>query len=150
MIIDSLSGFEQYRGIHERFALVYDYIAKTNLLELQEGRHDIDGDRLWCSKVQTKCKGVDLKDCPLEVHDSYIDIHVLLEGAETYGFRSRRRCDGEGLEYDEAKDCTFLKELPEVFCSLTPGNMVIIFPKDAHAPLIGEGEISKVIFKVKI
>jgi beta-galactosidase beta subunit len=33
---------------------------------------------------------------------------------------------------------------------LTDGQFVIFYPGDVHAPMIGEGEIKKLVFKVKI
>ena len=33
---------------------------------------------------------------------------------------------------------------------LGPGNMAILFPADAHAPLLGSGRCRKIVFKVKI
>ncbi|MGL4909210.1 MAG: YhcH/YjgK/YiaL family protein, partial [Bacteroidales bacterium] len=33
---------------------------------------------------------------------------------------------------------------------LTPGDIVIVYPEDAHAPAIGYGKIRKVIAKIKL
>ena len=41
-------------------------------------------------------------------------------------------------------------EIPDNYLSLGEGNLAIVFPSDAHAPLIGEGEIVKAVFKVRI
>jgi YhcH/YjgK/YiaL family protein len=37
-----------------------------------------------------------------------------------------------------------------MFFQLTDGQFAIFFPEDVHAPMIGEGEIKKVVIKVKI
>lgn len=56
----------------------------------------------------------------LELHHDYIDVHILLEGKET------------------------------IFINLLPGQFVIVYPEDPHAPAIGKGWIRKLIAKVKV
>jgi YhcH/YjgK/YiaL family protein len=38
----------------------------------------------------------------------------------------------------------------DTFFQLTNGQFAIFFPEDVHAPMIGEGEIKKLVIKVKI
>lgn len=146
MILDSLKGFERYVNFHSRFAKVYEYITKTDFNKLEEGEYPIVGKEIYCTIWKGEGKGIEIPK--LEVHDSYIDIHILIEGSETIGIRDRSRCDGENIPYDKEKDIAFLEEMPENFISLAPGNIAIIFPHDAHAPLIGEGVIKKAIIKI--
>jgi len=148
MILDSLRGFERYLNLHSRFEKVYSYVIKNNLNELEPGEYAISGRDIYLTIWEGMGKGIEIPQ--LEVHDSYIDIHLLLEGSETIGIRDRSRCNGDNISYDQDKDISFLEELPENFVSLGPGNMAVIFPHDAHAPLIGEGKIKKAIFKVKM
>jgi biofilm protein TabA len=37
-----------------------------------------------------------------------------------------------------------------MYFQLTDGQFGIFYPEDVHAPMIGEGEIKKLVFKVKI
>ena len=39
---------------------------------------------------------------------------------------------------------------PTSWLHLVPGQVAVFFPEDAHAPIIGEGKIRKMIGKVKI
>jgi len=149
MIIDSLQSFERYVGIHELFPKVCDFIRKNDLHSLQVGKYDIDGSNAWVSITECDAKGLDAAPV-LEVHDSYIDIHVPLNSTETIGWRDRARCSGADVEYDAENDFAELREEPEVFVSVDPDNFVICFPKDAHAPLMGTGVIRKAIFKVRV
>lgn len=146
MIVDSLRGFERYIHLHSRFAKAYEFTIKTNLDELKEGDYPIMGKEIYCTIWEGEGKGLEIPK--LEVHDSYIDIHILLSGNETIGIRDRSRCDGDNAHYDSEKDIAFLEEVPENFINLSPGNLAIIFPHDAHAPLIGEGKIRKAIIKI--
>lgn len=146
MIVDSLRGFERYLHFHPRFAKAYEFMIKTNLNDLEEGKYPIMGKEVYCVIWAGDGKGLEIPK--LEVHDSYIDIHILLEGYETIGIRDRSRCDGDNVPYDKEKDIAFLEEPAENFINLSPGNLAVIFPHDAHAPLIGEGRIKKAIIKI--
>ncbi len=148
MILDSVRSFEKYRTLQEGFDKVYQFIKKNDLHALEEGKYEIDGEKVYCTVWKGPAKG--LEPPKLEVHDSHIDIHVLLEGSETMGIKDRRRCSSEDREYDEATDTAFLSGEPENYVVLGTDNLAIVFPADAHAPLMGEGEIKKAIFKVWI
>ena len=56
----------------------------------------------------------------------------------------------DNISYDEINDIAFLEESPENFISLGEDNIAVIFPHDAHAPLIGEGFIKKAVIKIKM
>lgn len=148
MIVDSVKSFEKYRTLQEGFDSVYRFIKQNDLHALAEGRHEIDGDRAYCTVSCVPARG--LEPPQLEVHDSHVDIHVLLEGSEIIGIRDRARCAPEGGDYDELNDTAMLPDEPENYVTLGPDNMAIVFPADAHAPLMGEGRIRKIVFKVLI
>ena len=147
MIIDSLKGFEKYKRLHERFEAVFSYLRKTDFSKMAPGEYEIDGRNIYCKIEDAEARGFD--DIKLEMHDVYIDIHILIEGNETIGFRDRSRCVGEYQNYDEINDIAFAREEPEVYVNLGPDNLVICFPSDTHAPMLGEDRIRKAVIKVK-
>jgi YhcH/YjgK/YiaL family protein len=148
MIIDSLTGLERYFSLHPHFEKVFQFLRRQPLAELPEGRYEIDGDRAFVTLATSSCK--EAGEALLETHDSYIDIHLPLEGFETIGWRDRSRCSGIATPYDEAKDIAFYDDVPEVFFTLEPMNLAIVFPHDAHAPLIGRGSVKKIVAKIKV
>ncbi len=148
MIVDSLKGFERYLNIHSKFSIAYEFIRKSDFSILSPGKFNIDGNSVICTIWEGEAKGIEIP--PLEVHDSYIDIHILLEGTETIGHKDRSRCSGENIPYDSEKDIAFFDESPDNFINLSPGNIAVMFPYDAHAPLIGEGTIKKAIIKIAV
>ena len=127
MITDSLVSFEKYLTLHERFAKVYDFLKSNILSQMEDGRVAIDGDNIYVTISTFEGKGADELP-PVEVHDSYIDIHVLLEGVETIGFIDRALCLGKDVKYDEVADTAILNELPEVFTSwnMSPAFIALI------------------------
>ena len=40
-------------------------------------------------------------------------------------------------------------ENAQTFYTLRPGQFTILFPEDGHAPMIGEGDVRKIIVKVR-
>jgi uncharacterized protein, YhcH/YjgK/YiaL family len=148
MILDSVKSFEKYKELQNGFEKVYKFIKDNDIHSLEEKRYEIDGENVFCTISVQKLKSPD--EGKLEVHDSYIDIHLLLEGSETIGIKDRRECNDQLGEYDEAGDIAFFNDEPANYVVLGPDNLAIVFPADAHAPLLGSGECKKIIFKVKI
>ena len=52
------------------------------------------------------------------------------------------------IPYNEEKDITFYVDKPTAYTKIYPGQFVIYFPEDGHAPGIGQGVIRKGIVKV--
>lgn len=149
MIIDSLKSFERYINLHKSFGKVYSFLRENDLHALTDGKYVIEENNIWCTVSSAAGKGLE-ELAPLEVHDSFVDIHVILEGTETIGFRDRAKCDGTDTKYDDSTDTAILLEEPEAFVSYADDNFVICFPQDAHAPMMGNGNIRKAVFKVRL
>lgn len=149
MILDSLQNCARYCALHPRLERAFDYLLGTDLAALPAGRHAIDGDDLFINVMD-----VDLKrrsDAKLEVHDRYIDIQVLVTGRrEAFGWSRRDRLAQPLGPFDAEKDIRFFDDAPQTYYEVTPDEFTLFFPDDAHAPMVGEGTIRKVILKVRI
>ncbi|MBO5699789.1 MAG: YhcH/YjgK/YiaL family protein [Bacteroidales bacterium] len=148
MILDSLKSFEKYQTLQEGFDKVYQFIKKNDLYSMECGKYEIDGKRVYCTISEGELR--DVEEAKLEIHDSYIDIHVLLDGSETIGLTDRSKCNTHDTKYQEADDIAFLNDEPENYVVLGVGNIAIIFPADSHAPLLGSGNYKKAVFKVHV
>ena len=86
----------------------------------------------------------------LETHIEMIDIQIPLSCEETFGYTPLE--DLPPLAYNPEKDITLYGDLKaQTYLTLKPGQMVIFFPQDGHAPCISDNaEIKKAIFKVKV
>ena len=148
MIIDSILGLERYRRMNGGFEKAFKFLRSNDLDKIETGRYDIDGDNVFATVTENDMR--DIETAKLEVHDSYIDIHIPLSASETFGWKDRTHCNtGEG-KYDDEKDVAFFDDEPEAFCVVNPLQAVIFFPSDAHAPLIGNGKIRKIVIKVRV
>ena len=147
MILDSLKNGFLYYGINPRLQRAFEYLATTDLRALELGRHEIDGDAIFINVMELDLKRPE--DAPIEVHNKYIDIQVLVVGtAEEMGWSERRNCSKPCGPFDEQKDVQFYADRPQNFVSVKPGQFAIFLPEDAHAPMVGQGHIKKVIVKV--
>ena len=149
MIIDSLNSCALYAAVHPRLRKAFDLLAATDFSKLEAGRHPLDGEDIFVNVMEPALKRKE--EAPLEVHNAYIDIQVILEGAcETFGWSERRDCRRPRGTFDPAKDILFYDDSPQTYFTLRRGQFVLCFPEDAHAPMVGEGTIRKAIVKVRI
>ncbi len=148
MILDRLEQAERYLVLHSRFAKAFGFLSDGKLAEMPEGRHEIDGDKLFA--IIDRAEGRTREDANLEVHDKYIDIQLVLAGSDTMGWRSRSTCGNPIDEYDPDRDIMFYSDEPAAWIPVGPQTFTIFFPDDAHAPLVGKGDIHKVVMKIQV
>jgi len=148
MIIDRLENAERYYDMHPAFAKAFAFVNRSDLADLPAERHDIDGDRLFCSI--SKGPGRSRAEANLEAHRKYIDIQYVIAGTEEMGWKPTADCRIVHAPYDADKDIGFFKDAPDTWTEVPPGSFVIFFPEDAHAPLVGEGQIHKAVLKIAV
>jgi YhcH/YjgK/YiaL family protein len=148
MIFAGLSQSDRYAALHPLFPRAFDYIRNTDLFALAPGRYNIAGDDLIAivERVQAKTKEM----AKLEAHRRYIDIQLVLEGDETMGWKPLADCLNPVSEHSMEKDIRFFHDAPASWVAVPPDHFCIFLPEDAHAPLVGDGTIRKVIFKVAV
>ncbi len=147
MIFDSLKNRALYYALCPRFERAFDYIASTDLAALGAGRHTIDGDDIFVNVIECDLKKPE--DAKLEIHDKYIDIQVVVSGLESFGWSERADVRRPLGDFDAEKDIRFFDDTPQTYYTLRPGQFTILMPDDAHAPMVGEGRVKKLIVKVR-
>lgn len=148
MIVSNLQNSERIESLHPLFKQLFDYVKTHDLLHTECGRIELAGDDLFINNVNPTC--ISASDQVLEVHRDYIDVHILLEGKERIGWKALEDVTDLKQAYQKEGDCALYSDTPTSFVDLLPGQFLIVFPEDPHAPLIGEGKIRKLIGKVKI
>ena len=148
MILSALSQTSRYAALHPLFQQAFDYMRDTDLNALAPGRYPIVGDELFAIVEQAPGKTKEM--AKLEAHRKYIDIQLVLDGDERMGWKPLADCLNPVSEYSEEKDIRFFHDAPASWIAVPPDHFCIFFPEDAHAPLVGEGQIRKVIFKVAV
>ena len=148
MIFSSISQSSRYADLHPLFQRAFDYIRDTDLYALAPGRYNIVGDELIA--IVEHVEGRTREMARLECHREYIDIQLVLDGDETMGWKPLADCHNPMGDFSLEKDIQFFIDAPASWVPVPPDHFCIFFPEDAHAPLVGSGQVRKVIFKVAV
>jgi len=149
MITDKLINSDLYCIDNQNLLKAFDYLKNTDLLNLENGKHIIDGDNIFViiQDYQTKQKA----DSKWEAHRIYTDIQVVITGQEMLGYLDIKQFCPE-TDYDTDKDIIFGGGTGD-FISACSGDFVIFTPKDAHMPSIcidNPSYVKKAVVKIKL
>lgn len=149
MIIDTVNNSSKYDAMHPLFAKAFEFIKQTDLINAADGKSDIaEGLKaIFSNKTGVTAEASVAK---FECHNQHIDIQLCIKGNEIIGWKPREKCVTENGGYNPEKDVQLYTEQPDMYFQLTDGQFAIFFPEDVHAPMIGDGEIKKLVIKVKI
>jgi biofilm protein TabA len=168
MILDRLENADRYTLLHPGFERGIAFARRAMTERLEQGKYEIDGERLFVIVADDQGKG--RAGAKLEVHRRYIDIQVCLPSfarsgssidrqqdggtnrivEEQIGWRPLADCRNSEADFNDARDIQFFLDRPDTWLALPPGVFAIFYPDDVHAPLAGEGLISKAVVKVAV
>ena len=148
MIIDTIDKLSDYVELNPLFADVVEFLKANDLQTLEPGKYPIKGDDVFLNLQIAKQRTKDTAF--LETHIKMIDIQIPISCAETFGYTPLS--DLPPFEYNEENDITKYGDTkPQTYVTVNPGQFVIFFPQDGHAPcIIDKEEIKKAIFKIKV
>ena len=150
MIIDHKLNASKYSLLNPLFEKAFAFINNNDLETIPIGHHEIDGKdlRVIVSDENGISKSASISE--FECHNQHIDIQFCIAGIECFGWKPRNTCQFPRGIYSFEKDVLFFNDPPDMFFTLQKDQFVILFPEDVHAPMISEGRIRKLIFKVRI
>jgi len=148
MIFSTAADADRYAALHPLFPRAFEYMRNTDLPALAPGRYPIVGEQLFV--IVEHVAGRAREAAKLECHRRYIDIQLVLEGNEEMGWKPLADCAQPVSDYSEEKDIRFFHDAPASWVAVPPGCFCIFFPEDAHAPLVGSGQVRKAIFKIAV
>ena len=150
MIFDKIENLPLYAGSFPGAEKVIRFLAECAKKTPETGKHELDGKKLFVNVQEYSPKT--FNPDKLEYHKNYIDIQLLLAGAEKLYYAPL-----DGLEtvmpYTPEKDCGFRRlPAPEAGTevSLAPGNFVVLFPDEGHLPGVGDPAATALKAVVKI
>lgn len=146
MIISSLNNRTKYYSMNTLFEKAFNF-ALDNIYTLAEGEYCVEEDNIYLIITEGELRSE--FEAPLEAHNIYIDIQIVIRGIECFGVRDRSRCNFSKEKYDKECDIEFYDDKFENRVTLVENDFIIFFPEDAHAPLIGEGCVRKAIIKIR-
>ena len=147
MIIDRLENLIKYAALNPLFADVIEFLQDHDLQNLEVGKYPIRDNNVFLNLQMAKGRGMEV--AVLETHIEMIDIQIPISDEETFGYTPLQ--DLPDYEYNSEKDITKYGETKaQTYFTVKPGQFVIFFPQDGHAPCItSQTEIKKAIFKIK-
>lgn len=149
MILASLQNTTRIEQLHPLFKQLFDYVRSHDLTKVPAGRLTLSGDDLYINVADATLRSE--TEQKLEVHRKYIDVHFPLSGDEKIGWSELQTltCESEA-PFDVENDFALYSAPASVYFTLHPGELCIVYPEDAHAPIIGQGTLRKAIAKVRI
>ena len=146
MIIDQLTnGFKYFES--SLFKKAFDYLVSCNFDTMNNGKLDIFGDDLFAIVSRN---GDGKNNSKLEVHRKYIDIHYVVSGYDTIGWKFLQECKYPINDFDEKNDYQLFDDLDFNLIQLKASQFCVLFPNEAHAPLIETVGLNKIVLKLKI
>lgn len=150
MILCALHDLDRHLPLHPALARVAQCLRETKLAALPEGRTDLAGDDCFVL-ASPEARLRPAPEAFLEVHRRYLDVQVVLKGEDRFGWAPLEACSRVREAYDEARDIAFFDDAPVSVIAVPAGHLVVFFPEDAHAPLIGgQGFVHKLVFKLRV
>jgi YhcH/YjgK/YiaL family protein len=148
MILDKLDNSGMYEKLHPLFKEAFEYLKSVDFSKAGTGKTELKGKDLFAMVSDSNLKIAG--NAMLEVHNKYIDIQLPVSKAETFGWKARKNLNEATEAFNEEKDIQFFSDKYETLITVLPGDFLIFFPEDGHAPCIGEGRIRKVVVKIRI
>lgn len=149
MILSSLKNYKRVAALSPAIQQVLDYVSQHDLSQVPAGRITLDGSNVFINVNDAElCAQEEQK---LEIHRQYIDIHFPLSGDEVVGWSDISDLTTESLApFDCENDFALFAEPAQTYFTAHPGDFYIMYPEDAHAPIIGKGKLRKLVAKIKI
>ncbi|MDL2205495.1 YhcH/YjgK/YiaL family protein [Eubacteriales bacterium OttesenSCG-928-N13] len=147
MILDQWSNLGRYAAMGSGFETAARFLAGKKPEDFAPGKMAVDGERVYLS-----VREADLTDQPerWEAHRRYADIQILLDGSEAIMYAPATQA-APSIVYVKGDDIEFYEGIQGLRCALKPGDFMILFPGELHAPDRPEGpngHSKKLIVKV--
>lgn len=149
MILIDLSDSARIEALHPLFRQLFDYVKQHDLSQVPAGRIELDGENLFINVADAQLLAPEAQK--LEVHRAYLDVHIPLSGEEVVGWSPLATLtQPSDAPFDAAADFALYSARPSTYFTVRPGQCLVVYPEDAHAPIIGQGKLRKLIAKVRL
>jgi biofilm protein TabA len=145
MIVDRIENASRYRGLGHGIAESLHFLTTTALAALPDGKHTIDGDKLFA--VVQRFQGRPVSDAHWEYHEKYLDLQFVVKGDEIMGYAPWDATLPVEMAFDPAKDAGLVKA-SGVMLPISSGMFAVFAPRELHAPSLAADPAKPDIFKV--
>ena len=145
MIVDRIENAKQYKGYGHGVTEALDFLTKTDLAKLPNGKLEINGDKLFA--VVQHYQGKPVAEARWEYHKNYLDLQYVGSGEELMGYTPWDDNLKVDVAYDPAKDAG-LVFASGVMVPVSTGMFAVFAPLEIHAPCLAANIAKPDIFKV--
>lgn len=149
MIFGNIEKLEEYSFLEKEIKECFEYAKSHELVSLEKGSHEIDGERLFVNIVEYTTTQAENRFW--EAHKNYLDVHLMLDGEEQIDLNFIQNM--EVKEFVEKDDFLPMNGEKNSSVILRKGDFLICYPSDGHRTAVMVEElctIKKAIFKVRI
>ncbi len=149
MVIDKTENLKLYFPLLECLPRIEKFLTDFEKEPLPDGKHVIDGDRLFALIQGYETKSPEGK-LP-EAHRKYIDLQVVVDGRENIGWAPLAELKEETEEFSKGGDIGFYSGKIQIQVTLNKGYFVLLYPEDAHMPCTqveNPENVRKIVFKI--
>ncbi len=150
MIVDTLENASRYYMLHPAFEMAMDHLAKADADAFKAGSTELSGRDVYVNAMERLTVAED--EAVWESHESYMDIHFMVEGSERikYGEPDKMRVS---VPYDRENECTLFEGDKGLEVNVPANGFVVFFPGEIHKAMIASGEpavAKKMVAKIKL
>ena len=149
MIYTKKKNLARYLGQSESLDAAIQAILHSDPEQLSMGRNDIDGDNAFVNRFDYDTRPQE--QALWEGHIAYGDVHVLLGGHEKIGVSNVEHLTQTVRK--EQEDFVGFQGPVETWFSMTPEDVLIVYPEDIHMVKVADGDtahVRKCCYKFKV
>ena len=148
MIISTIDS----ASVDSSIDVIIQRVLTEDLSALPDGISEICGEDIFVNRVRAKARNI--AESMAELHQEYIDIHLILSGNETIGYCVKPQEPGAVALLPFENDCELQSNVEgEQFITLERGQYCVFYPHEWHRPMIRkvghDDEIDKIVIKVR-
>lgn len=149
MIYVKRAHLDRYLGLCPALDTAIRHLAQADLAELAPGRNEVDGDGVYINRLDYTT--IPEERAAWEGHARYGDIHIMIEGQERIGVSDAAELT-QTVRRDE-EDFLGFEGPVRVWYPMQEGDVLIVFPEDAHMVKVQLGDampVSRAVVKFKL
>jgi biofilm protein TabA len=153
MIVVTLERYEKQAHVSSSVQKALDFLRKIQDQDLPDGKIEIEGTHVYAI-VQSYDSAQLTDTLKFEAHRKYIDIQYVVSGRELMGWAFLEKMMTT-VPYNATKDAVYGVVSPEnvTLVHYGAGQAVVLFPEDAHAPGLADGDsraVKKIVVKIAV
>ena len=149
MIVRKLKDLKRYKGIHPNIDEAIDYVLNNDLKALPKGK-TVVSENVYINRDTYVAKP--LEECFFENHEHYLDLQIVLEGKELFGYTD---ISNPSLKvttpYNTEKDVTKYSATEDTIYITLEEGFALVFNEDIHLAKakVNDELVEKAVVKIK-